>query len=133
MGLAAKSSTEGSFSDEPGLTFTFSELLLQLAFALTQLAQTRLTKKQLQLLFRARQTLRYHPQLSPTGLADFLARKNRMPLSTIKFNLRILKRAGLLEATRTQKLRTTARLSFAGQLLTQLLPCPDMELENNET
>ena len=94
-----------------------------------QLAKTRLTDKQLQLLFRARETLHYHPDLSPTGLADYLARKCRMPLSTTKFNLRVLRNAGLLESNRGKMLRTTARLSFGGHLLTQLLPYPDLGLE----
>jgi predicted transcriptional regulator len=132
MGLAAKSSTEGYYFAESGLALSFTELLLQLALAFTQLAKTRLTKKQLSLLFSARQTLEYHPHLSPTGLADHLARKSRMPLSTTKFNLRVLKTAGLLEAKRTQTLRTTARLSFGGQLLTHLLPFSDMDWKKAE-
>jgi hypothetical protein len=133
MGLAAKSSTEGSFDNEPGLTLSFTELLLQLASTLILLAKTRLTDKQLQLLFSARQILQYHPGLSPTGLADCLARKHRIPLSTTKFNLRVLRNAGLLEAIQTKTLRTIARLSFGGHLLTQLLPNPAMELEQSST
>jgi len=131
MGLTAKSSTEGSFFSESRLTLSFSELLLQLASTLTLLAKTRLTSKQLQLLFSARQTLQHHPYLSPTGLADFLARKHRLPLSTTKFNLRVLREAGLLEAIRTKTLRTIAKLSFGGHLLTQLLPNPDLDFKQS--
>ncbi|MFX0169249.1 MAG: hypothetical protein ACFE89_07835 [Candidatus Hodarchaeota archaeon] len=125
--MAAKSSTEGYFFDEPSLTLSFSELLLNLALAFAKLAKTRLTQKQLCLLFTARQTLRHHPHLSPTALADCLARKLGMPLSTTKFNLQVLKNAGLLETKQTSKLRTTAKLSYGGQLLTQLLSNSDMK------
>jgi len=133
MGLAAKSSTEGSFFTESGLTLTSTKLLLELALSFSLLAKTRLTSKQLQLLFSARQTLRFHPHLSPTGLADYLAHKCRMPLSTTKFNLRVLRNAGLLETKLTKTQRTTVRLSLGGHLLTQLLPCPDMNLEKSNT
>jgi hypothetical protein len=130
MGLAAKSSTEGSFFNESGLTLSLSELFYQLTSTLMQLAKTRLTNKQLQLLFHSGQALKHHPHLSPTGLADRLARRCRMPLSTTKFNLRVLMKAGLLETNPCKTPRTTARLSFGGYLLTQLLSSPDMELEN---
>ena len=133
MGLAAKSSTEGSFFTESGLTLTFTELLLELASTFSLLAKTRLTSKQLRLLFSAFQALRFHPHLSPTGLADYLARKCRMPLSTTKFNLRVLRNAGLLETKLTETQRTIVRLSLGGHLLTQLLPCPNMDLDKSNS
>lgn len=127
MGLAAKSSTEGHFFDDWGSTPLFKHFLLHLAYAFTQLAKTRLTDKQLYLLFASRQALYYHPEFSPTALADYLSRKLHIPLSTTKFNLKALKDAGLLETSSTNKRRTRANLSYGGQLLTQLLSEPNME------
>ena len=127
MGLAAKSSTEDWFFNNLRLTPYFHNHFFHLAYAFTQLAQKRLTQKQLHLLFATRQTLRYYPELSPTALADSLSKKLGMPLSTTKFNLTILKDTGLLETKSTSNGRTTAHLSYGGQLLTQLLPEPKME------
>ncbi len=127
MGLNAKSSTKDYFLNDLGSTPLFEYFLFHLAMAFTQLANTRLTKKQRHLLFATRQALRYHPNLSHTALADYLARKLNLPLSTTKFNLKVLKDAGLLDSKPTNKRRTTASLSFGGQLLTHLLPKPNME------
>ncbi len=127
MGLAAKSSTEDWLFNSLRSTPQFHNLLFHLAYAFTQLARARLTQKQLHLLFATRHTLRFYPDLSPTALADSLSKKLGMPLSTTKFNLTILKDAGLLETTPTSNRRTTAHLSYGGQLLTQLLPEPKME------
>jgi len=133
MGLAAKSSTEGSFFTESSLSLTFTELLLELASGFSLLAKTRLTSKQLRLLFSARQALRFHPNLSLTGLADYLAHKCRMPLSTTKFNLRVLRNAGLLETRLSKIQQTKVRLSFGGHLLTQLLSSPNTDLEKSNS
>lgn len=131
MGLATKSSTEGHFNNW-GSTSLFSQVLLPLAEAFTQLAHTRLTRKQRTLLLTTRAVLRYRPELSPTGLADCLSRKLRMPLSTVKFNLRVLKNAGLLELHPIKKRQTTVTLSHGGQLLTQLLSTNDTKLMNQQ-
>ncbi|MFX1575930.1 MAG: hypothetical protein ACFFCF_02025 [Promethearchaeota archaeon] len=96
-----------------------------LANTFAQLAKTRLTEKQRFLLHASRYAIQYHPSLSPTALADYLARKFQLPLSTTKFNLKVLINAGLLEINSPRKCRTTIRLSFGGHLLTQLLPKPD--------
>lgn len=127
MGLAAKSSTEGYFFDDLGSTPLFEHFMLNLATTLTQLAKTRLTEKQQLLLLASNQTLRYYPDLSPTALADRLSRKLCMPLSTTKFNLKVLKEAGLLETKPSSKWRTSTSLSFGGKLLTQLLSKPKLE------
>ncbi|MFX1319005.1 MAG: hypothetical protein ACFE9O_07670 [Promethearchaeota archaeon] len=110
---------------EFGSTWDFEGLFLQLASTLKQLAKTRLTEKQRFLLFAAHRALRFHPNLSPTALADFLARKFKFPLSTTKFNLNILRNAGLLEIRSSNSRGTRICLSYGGQLLTQLLPEPD--------
>lgn len=122
MGLAAKSSNGDRLFDNLHSTPHFHYLFFHLAYAFTQLAKARLTPKQLHLLFETHQTLRYNPDLSPTALADRLSKKLRIPLSTTKFNLAILKGAGLLETKPTGKQQTTAHLSYGGQLLIQLLP-----------
>jgi DNA-binding MarR family transcriptional regulator len=127
MGLAAKSSTEDWLFDNLLLGTQFQNLFFHLAYAFTQLAKERLTPKQLQLLFATRLTLRYYSNLSPTGLAENLSKKLRLPLSTTKFNLAILKRAGLLETKSSSERRNTVHLSYGGKLLTQLLSEPKME------
>ena len=125
MGLAAKSSTKEEFFDELRSLEFQENGFLQLASAFSMLAKSRLTRKQLFLLFATRQALRYHPDLSLTGLAEYLSRKWQLPLSTAKFNLKTLRDAGLLETRSTTKRRTTLSLSFGGQLLLQLLPEPN--------
>lgn len=127
MGLATKSSTEGYFFDDLGSTPLFERFMLHLTNAFTQLALTRLTEKQRLLLFASKQTLSYYPDLSPTALADRLSRKFGLPLSTTKFNLNILKEAGLLETKPASRRRTTASLTFGGHLLAQLLSEPKLE------
>ncbi|MFW9985111.1 MAG: hypothetical protein ACFFDJ_00925 [Candidatus Odinarchaeota archaeon] len=122
--MAAKSSNEDRLFDNLRSIPHFHYLFFHLAYAFTQLAQKRLTPKQLHLLFETHQTLRFNPDLSPTALADRLSKKLRMPLSTTKFNLTILKGTGLLETKSTSNRRTTAHLSYGGQLLIQLLPEP---------
>jgi predicted transcriptional regulator len=110
--------------DRWGSTPHFEQLFLNLANAFTQLARTRLTEKQLALLKSAKDTLRYHPSLSPTVLAEQLSNKLDMPLSTVKFNLRVLLDTGLLKTKMTKqskKWRNTVTLSYGGQLLSQLL------------
>jgi len=124
MGLAAKSSTKVTFMDRWGSVPNFEQLVLYLADAFTQLARTRLTEKQLTLLKSAKDLLGYHPSLSPTALAEQLSRKLPMPLSTVKFNLRVLLDTGLLKTKQTKqskKWRNTVTLSYGGQLLSQLL------------
>ncbi|MFW9830213.1 MAG: hypothetical protein ACFFD8_00305 [Candidatus Thorarchaeota archaeon] len=127
MGLTAKSSTKEYFLNDLGLTLPFELLLLQLAYAFTKLAKTRLTEKQQFLLFAAHQTLHYHTKCSFTALAEHLSRKLQMPLSTTKFNLNILRNAGLLKCKPAGRRRTTTSLSYGGQLLIQLLSKPNME------
>ncbi len=125
MGLAAKSSTKELLLDRWGSALHFEQLVLNLADAFTKLAITRLTEKQQTLLKSAKDVLRYNPLLSPTALAEHLSRKLPMPLSTVKFNLRVLLNAGLLKTQQTKqpkKRRNTVTLSQGGQLLTQLLP-----------
>jgi hypothetical protein len=121
-GLAAKSSTKELLLDRWGSAPHFEQLVLHLADAFTKLAHTRLTEKQKTLLRFTKETLRYHPSLSPTALAEFLSRKLPMPLSTVKFNLSVLLNAGLLKTQPTKKRRNTLTLTYGGQLLTQLLP-----------
>jgi hypothetical protein len=127
MGLAAKSSTEGYFFDDFDSTPHFEHFMYQLAKAFLQLAKARLTDKQRLLLLASFEMLRYYPNLSPTALADRLSRKLCMPLSTTKFNLRILKDAGLLETKPSSKWRTSTSLSFGGKLLARLLSEPQPE------
>ncbi len=127
MELAAKSSMKDDFFDDLSSARHSENFLLHLANAFVQLAKTRLTEKQRFLLFATRQAIRYHPNLSPTALADYLAHKLNLLLSTTKFSLKVLKNAGLLESKSSNKRRTTVRLSYGGQLLTQFLPEPDME------
>jgi predicted transcriptional regulator len=120
MGLAAKSSMKDGFFDDLSSTQHLESILLLLTNAFFQLAKTRLTDKQQLLLFTANRTLHYHPHLSPTRLADYLARKLNLPLSTTKFNLKVLKTAGLLETHSSNKGRTIICLSYGGQILTQI-------------
>ncbi len=127
MGLTVKSSTKVSSLDLRSSSLPFERCLLHLALAFSKLAKTRLTEKQQFLLFATQHTLRYHSNLSLTALADYLSKKLRMPLSTTKFNLKILKDAGLLECTFKRKRRATTSLSYGGQLLTQLLQEPNIE------
>lgn len=127
MGLAAKSSEKDAFFDYLNSTWHSDSYLRQLANAFTLLAKTRLTEKQRNLLFAARQALRFHPDFSPTALADYLARKLHLPLSTTKFNLKVLKNAGLFDTNSSRKQGYRISLSYGGQLLTQLLPKPDRQ------
>jgi hypothetical protein len=87
-----------------------------------QLARTRLTAKQRKLLVASRKALRHRPTLSLSALADHLSRNLPMPLSTVKFNLAVLRRAGLLQNRCLAKRRNTVNLSPAGRLLAQSLP-----------
>lgn len=124
MGLAAKSSTKDDFFDYLSSTRDSENYLRQLAKAFTLLAKTRLTDKQRCLLFAARQILTFRPDLSPTALADHLSRKLHLPLSTTKFNLNVLRNAGLFETNSSSKHGSRISLSYGGQLLTQFLPKP---------
>ncbi|MFX1564592.1 MAG: hypothetical protein ACFFCH_01225 [Promethearchaeota archaeon] len=127
MGLAAKSSMKDNFFDDLSTPLQLETFFLQLATAFAKLAYTRLTKKQRFLLLMTNQTLQYHPKLSPTALADCLARKFHLPLSTTKFNLNVLTRAGLLQPRRSKDQGSRICLSFGGWLLTQLLSESDIE------
>jgi hypothetical protein len=127
MGLTAKSSMKDNFFDDLSTLLQLESFFCQLAEAFAKLAYTRLTKKQQFLLFMAYRTLQYHPELSPTALADCLARKYSLPLSTTKFNLKVLKKAGLLETHTSNNHGSRICLSFGGWLLTQLLSESDMK------
>jgi hypothetical protein len=105
-------------------TLLSEELVFQLADAFLQLARSRLTEKQMTLLRESHKVLGFYPLKSYSALADALSRKLRMPLSTVKFNLCVLREAGLLEMRRKllgRKWRNTIGLSGAGQLLAQSL------------
>ena len=121
MGLATKSSKQdlhqGKWDSAPFL----EQLVLSLAKSYTQLALTRLTTKQRALLLATSQALRYHPLFTYTALADYLSRKLRMPLSTVKFNLCVLRDTGLLTSQQNSKRRSTANLTPGGQLLALFL------------
>ncbi len=100
------------------------EPLLRLANAFLQLAHSRLTAKQLSLLGASHKVLGFNPLKSYSALAEALSRKLGMPLSTVKFNLCILRKAGLLEMRRKlrgRKWRNTVALTEGGQLLAQSL------------
>ena len=110
--------------DSLGSTPLSEELVLQLVETLLRLARSRLTDKQLSLLVESRKVLSFYPLKSYSALADILSRKLKMPLSTVKFNLRVLREAGLLEMKRKlqgRKWRNTVILSEGGQLLAQSL------------
>ena len=126
MGLAAKSSTKEDFDELSSLEFQ-ERNFHQLASAFALLAKARLTSKQRLLLFATHKALRYHSDLSPTALAEYLSRKWQFPLSTTKFNLNTLKDTGLLETRLSANGRTTLSLSYGGQLLVQLLPEPELK------
>jgi hypothetical protein len=107
-----------------GSTLLSEELVLQLVDAFFQLARSRLTAKQMNLLMESSKVLSFYPLKSYSALADTLSRKLRMPLSTVKFNLCVLREAGLLEMSRKlrgRKWRNTIGLSEGGQLLAQSL------------
>ncbi|MFX1509663.1 MAG: hypothetical protein ACFFBR_05075 [Promethearchaeota archaeon] len=125
--MAAKSSRKDNFFDDLSTPLQLESLFLQLAATFAKLAYTRLTKKQRFLLLMTQRALQYHPKLSPTALADYLSRKFGLPLSTTKFNLNILKRAGLLDTRRSNNQGSRIRLSYGGWLLTQLLSELDMK------
>lgn len=120
-GLTAKSSTEEQVLSSWGSASLSKQLVLQLAEALTQLARTRLTAKQRKLLVVTRTALGHRPTLSLSALADYLSRNLPMPLSTVKFNLAVLRKAGLLHNRCLAKRRNTVNLSPAARLLAQLL------------
>jgi hypothetical protein len=120
-GLTAKSSTEELASSSWGAAPLSEQLVLQLAEAFAQLARTRLTWKQQKLLVASRTALRHRPMLSLSALADHLSRNLSMPLSTVKFNLAVLRKADLFQNRCSGKRRTAASLSLAGRLLAQLL------------
>lgn len=119
MGLFAKSSAGLDHEQLP--SFLFSQLALHLAETLIQLACTRLTAKQRQLIIAADKLLRRTPQLSLSALADRLSRNLNMPFSTVKFNLRVLREAGLLVMRDTQRGKRFAALSWGGELLAGVL------------
>ena len=127
MGLAAKSSAKDDFFDYLNSKWHSENYFRHLAKAFTLLAKTRLTDKQRCLLFAARQSLTFRPALSPTALADHLSRKLHLPLSTTKFNLKVLTNAGLFETNSSSKHGSRIILSYGGQLLTQFLPKPHRE------
>lgn len=122
MGLNAKSSTEEQVLSSWGSAPRFEQLALELAEALAKLALTRLTGKQRKLLAASNTALGYYPRLSLSALADRLARNLPMPLSTVKFNLAVLRKAGLLRSRYLAKRHSCVSLSHAGQLLVRLLP-----------
>ncbi len=122
--MTAKSFAQALRLDSLGSTPLSEELVLQLVDAFLQLARSRLTTKQMNLLVESRKVLSFYPLKSYSALADALSRKLRMPLSTVKFNLCVLRDAGLLEMRRTlrgRKWRNTIGLSEGGQLLAQSL------------
>ena len=120
-GLNAKSSTQEQVLSSWGSTPPSKQLVLDLAEALAQLARTRLTRKQQHLLEASKTLLRHRATLSLSALADHLSRNLPMPLSTVKFNLAVLRKAGLLQSRCLPRRRNSVNLSLAGQLLVQLL------------
>jgi hypothetical protein len=121
-GLNAKSSTEEQVPSGWGSASLSEQVVLQLAAALAQFASARLTKKQRKLLVASHASLRHHPTLSLSTLADHLSRTLPMPLSTVKFNLAVLRKAGLLRNACLAKRHHSASLSLAARLLVELLP-----------
>jgi DNA-binding transcriptional ArsR family regulator len=120
-GLTAKSSTEELVLSSWGSAPLLEQLVLQLADAFARLARTRLTTKQRKLLLATRTALGHRPTHSLSALADHLSRNLQMPLSTVKFNLAVLRRAGLLQSRCLPKRGNTVTLSAAAQLLARLL------------
>lgn len=124
MGLTAKSFAQVLHLDSLSSAPLSEELVLHLANAFLQLARSRLTTKQLSLLKTAHKVLSFYPLKSYSALADALSQKLGIPLSTVKFNLCVLRDAGLLETSRKllgRKWRNTVALTEGGQLLAQSL------------
>lgn len=131
-GLTAKSSTQDLVLDSWNSAPLFEQLLLHLAHGFIQLARKRLTSKQRRLLKAASKTLHYRPSLSYTALAETLSQKLSTPLSTVKFNLRVLRDTGLITVLQTRKWHNPVTLSPCGQLLVELLGNTQSELPRPE-
>jgi len=97
-------------------TFTrgFSEILS----AFIKLAESRLSRKQKRLLLLADEFLQYE-NMSLNSLVEKISKELKMPFSTVKWNINILRKAGLIDGGRKENRGLPARLTLGGKILVE--------------
>lgn len=94
----------------------FSEILT----VFIKLAETRLSKKQKQLLLLAHKLLQ-HEKMTLNSLIEKISKELKMPPSTVKWNVNVLRKAGLLQGGNENNKGLPACLTPGGKLLAQYL------------
>ncbi|UCE09595.1 MAG: hypothetical protein JSW61_11565 [Candidatus Thorarchaeota archaeon] len=87
-----------------------------LASSFLSLAEHRLSDMQKTVLVMSAKVLEYH-DLTVTALADHMSRRSHVPYSTLKWNLRLLTKMGLLVGGDTKNRGRKASLTEAARLL----------------
>lgn len=94
----------------------FSEILS----GFIKLAETRLSKKQKQLLLLAHELLQYE-SMTLNSLIEKISKQLKMSPSTVKWNINVLRKAGLLEGGNVINKGLPAYLTQGGKMLAQYL------------
>lgn len=92
----------------------FSEILS----AFIKLAESRLSRKQKRLLLLADEFLRYE-NMSLNSLVEKISKELKMPFSTVKWNINILRKTGLIDGGRKENKGLPARLTLGGKILVE--------------
>jgi len=97
-------------------TFTrgFSEILS----AFIKLADSRLSRKQKRLLLLADEFLQYE-NMSLNSLVEKISKELKMPFSTVKWNINVLRKTGLIDGGRKESKGLPARLTLGGKILVE--------------
>jgi len=98
------------------LTKGFSEVLT----AFMKLAEFRLSDKQKQLLPLADEFLK-HKEMSLNSLVEKISKELKMSFSTVKWNMNVLKKTGLIDGGRKNSKGLPARLTLGGKILVEYL------------
>ncbi len=98
----------------------FTESFLEVLSAFVKLAEFRLSKKQKQLLLVADEFLRCE-NMTLNSLIEEISRELKMPSSTVKWNINVLKKVGLIEGGRKDNKGLPARLTQGGKILAEYL------------
>ncbi len=93
---------------------SFSEILS----AFIKLAESKLSRKQKRLLLLADEFLQYE-NMSLNSLVEKISKELKIPFSTVKWNINILRKSGLIDGGRKESKGLPARLTLGGKILAE--------------
>lgn len=99
---------------------TFVQKFSEILSAFIRLAELRLSRKQKQLLLLADELLQCN-NMTLNSLIEEISREIKMPVSTVKWNVNVLKKAGLIEGGEKDSKGLPARLTQGGKILAKYL------------